>query len=72
MLASDTPDRSFDAPDQTEAEEMRDRAMTSDSSGSMSEEDEGGGSEDDGLDEESQGTNDVVDDFFEQPGSVPA
>lgn len=49
----------------------RDAAMTSDASGSMAEENEGGGDADDGMDEESQSKNDAVDSFFEDPAKAP-
>lgn len=48
-----------------------DEAMTTDSSGSMAEENEGGDKKDDGLDDESQGANDSVDGFFERPPLMP-
>lgn len=64
ILASDIPADDADASD-------RDEMLTSDVSGSMAEENEGGGKETDGLDDESQGANDAVDDFFERPSEAP-
>lgn len=66
ILASDIP-----AEAQDESEEKRDEALTSDVYGSMAEENEGGDKKDDGLDDESQGSNDAVDDFFERPEEAP-
>jgi hypothetical protein len=66
ILASDIP-----ADGQEVEESARDEALTSDVSGSMAEENEGGGKDNDGLDEESQGSNDAVDDFFERPEEAP-
>ena len=66
MLASDVP-QGID-----HQEDQRDEALTSDMSGSMSEENEGGDKVDDGLDDESQSDNDAVDEFFERPDAAPA
>ena len=70
MLAQDVPGG---AQQQVGGQaEKRDEALTSDLSGSMAEENEGGSSNADGMDDESQAANDVVDNFFDQPSQAPA
>jgi hypothetical protein len=54
-----------------EDEEDRDVAMTSDLSGSMGEDFEGGDNKDPDSDDESQADKDVIDAFMENPKSVP-
>lgn len=74
MLAGEVPaDLRKEQLDDTDAEKSRDEALTTDASGSMAEENEGGANQDyDGLDEEAQSKNDAVDNFFEAPSKAPA
>jgi len=75
MLAGEVPSelREDQSRGNNDDKESRDEALTTDASGSMAEENEGGGNQDsDDLDQESQGKNDVVDSFFEAPSKAPA
>lgn len=70
ILSGDIPEE-VQRGTRSQEEEQRDEALTSDSSGSMAEENEGGRNGEEGSDEESQGKDDAVDTFFDTPGAAP-
>lgn len=71
MAKHNNPKQEVDSHASHADAEERDTAMTSDLSGSMGEDYEGGDDNDSDEDDESQAKNDVVDDFMEDPKRVP-